>query len=118
VGCYAINGLYQDFVRDPDGVITTINLPGTTPDCVAAFIPGFIQVVPQSVVINDQGTMIGYFTNAAKVSIGFVRAGDGRTIALAYPGSKQTIPTSINNCDVITGYYSHGQDMIGFIREL
>jgi hypothetical protein len=117
VGCYAAGGLYQDFVRNRDSVITTLDIPGTVPDCIATFTPGFITVAPQSVIVNDQGTIAGYSTDAAQIASGFIRPEEGKVTTFNYPGSKQTIPTSINNCDVITGYYSRGQEILGFIRE-
>src|SRR5580704_14816593 len=100
VGCYAVGGLYHYFVRARDGVVKTLYLPGTVPNCIAAFTPGFIAVVPQPISVNDQGTIIGYTTNAAQVATAFIRLENGVVTTFNYPGSKQTIPTSINNCDV------------------
>jgi len=118
VGCYTENGLYYDFVRYPDGVIETLNIPGTIPGCLANSGPlGIFEVNPQSITINDLGTITGYYTNAAKVSRAFVRFEDGTLITFHHPGSRQTIPTGINNCDAITGYYSEGTAIVGFIRE-
>ena len=118
VGCYTVSGVYYDFVRDPDGVISTLNIPGTVPGCIASFnFPVEILVVPQSITLNDQGTITGYYTNTAKASVGFVQFPDGKLITFSHPGSTQTIPTSINDGDVITGYYSRGSEIVGFIRE-
>jgi hypothetical protein len=104
-------------VRARDGIVKTLYLPGTVPDCIATFTPGFIAVVPQPILVNDQGTIIGFTTNAAKIATVFLRLEDGTVTTFTYPGSKQTIPTSINNCEVITGYYSRGQEIVGFLRE-
>jgi predicted membrane protein len=119
VGCYTVSGVYYDFVRDPTGVITTLDIPGTVPACIATYaLPlQVISVVPQSITLNDQGTITGYYTNAANVTVGFVRSDAGKLITFDHPGSTQTIPTSINNQDQITGYYSEGTAIIGFIRE-
>jgi hypothetical protein len=117
VGCYAAGGLYHYFVRARDGIVKTLYLPGTVPDCIATFTPGFIAVVPQPILVNDQGTIIGYTTNAAKIATAFIRLEDGTVTTFTYTGSKQTIPTSINNCEVITGYYSCGKEIVGFLRE-
>jgi hypothetical protein len=117
VGCYAAAGLYHYFVRAHDGILKTLYVPGTVPDCIAAFTPGFIAVVPQPILVNDQGTIIGYTTNAAQIATAFIRLENGVVTTFHYPGSKQTIPTSINNCDVIAGYYSQGSEIVGFIRE-
>jgi hypothetical protein len=117
VGCYAAGGLYHYFVRARNGVVKTLYIPGTVPDCIAAFAPGFIAVVPQTILVNDQGTIIGYTTNAAQIATAFIRLENGVVTVFNYPGIEQTIPTSINNCDVITGYYSQGSEIVGFIRE-
>ncbi len=117
VGCYAAGGLYRYFVRARDGVVKTLYIPGTVPNCIAVFAPGFIAVVPQTILVNDQGTIIGYTTNAAQIATAFIRLESGVVTTFNYPGSKQTIPTSINNCDFVTGYYSQGSEIVGFIRE-
>jgi hypothetical protein len=117
VGCYSNNDVYQDFVRDSDGVITTINLPGTAPNCVANATQGLYNVSFPSVSVNDQGTITGYYTNAAKVPVAFVRFENGKFTTFDRRGSKQTIPTSINNGGVIIGYFSQGREVVGFIRE-
>jgi hypothetical protein len=117
VGCYAAGGLYHYFVRARDGLVKTLYLPGTVPNCIAVFTPGFIAVVPQTILVNDQGTIIGYTTNAAQIATAFIRLESGVTTTFNYPGSKQTIPTSINNCDMITGYYSQGSQIAGFLRQ-
>jgi hypothetical protein len=116
VGCYSVSGVYQDFVYASDGVITPLKLPGTVPSCLhdATLLYG---VAPEPVVLNNQGTITGWYTNQEKVSKGFVRFEDGKLHTFAHHGSKQTIPTSINDCDVITGYYSSGSEIVGFIRE-
>ena len=101
-------------MRARDGVVKTLYLPGTVPNCIAAFTPGFIAVVPQPIRVNDQGTIIGYTTNAAQIATAFIRLEDGQVTTFNYPGSKQTIPTSINNCDGITGYYSRGSEIARF----
>jgi hypothetical protein len=117
VGCYAAGGLYHYFVRAHDGLVKTLYIPGAVPNCIAAFAPGFIAVVPQTILVNDQGTIIGYTTNAAQIATAFIRLENGVVTTFNYPGSKQTIPTSINNCDEVTGYYSQGSEIVGFIRE-
>jgi flagellar hook protein FlgE len=109
--------VHQDFVRDSDGVITTINLPGTAPNCVANAIQGLYSVPFPSVSVNDQGTITGYYTNAAKVPVAFVRFENGKVITFYRRGSKQTIPTAINTDGVIIGYFSQGREVVGFIRE-
>ena len=46
-----------------------------------------------------------------------LRLEDGTATTFNYPRSKQTLHTSINNSNVITGYYSQGSQIAGFIRE-
>jgi hypothetical protein len=117
VGCYADGALYHYFVRARDGLIKTLYLPGTVPNCIAQFTPGFIAVVPQTILVNDEGSIIGYTTNAAQIATAFLRLENGVITTFNYPGSKQTIPTGINNCDVITGYYAQGSEILGFLRQ-
>jgi hypothetical protein len=117
VGCYAAGSRYHYFVRARDGVIKTLYFPGTVPNCIATSTPGFIAVVPQPILVNDQGTIIGYTTNAAQITTAFIRLEDGTATIFNYPGSKQTIPTGVNNRNVITGYHSQGSEIVGFIRE-
>jgi hypothetical protein len=117
VGCYSENDVYQDFVRDSDGVITTLTLPGTAPNCTANTTQGSYNVPFPSVSVNDQGTITGYYTNAAKVPVAFVRFENGKLTTFDRRGSQQTIPTAINTDGVIIGYFSRGRDIVGFIRE-
>jgi hypothetical protein len=117
VGCYAAGGIYHYFVRARDGSIKTLYLPGRVPDCIATSTPGFIAVVPQPIFVNDEGTIVGYTTSAAQNATAFIRLEDGKGTLFNYPGSQQTIPTGINNGNLITGYYSQGAVVAGFIRE-
>jgi hypothetical protein len=116
VGCSFANNLYQDFVRNPDGSMAALNLPGTTPSCLPAFSAlGVFNVNPTSITINDQGIITGYYINQNKVPRGFVRYGNGRVVTFGQPEATQTIPTGINNGGVITGYDSNGSVTRGFI---
>jgi hypothetical protein len=69
---------------------------------------------PPALSINNRGSIIGCYS-ASNVVSGFVRFEDGTLTTLKHAGSKQTIPTAINNSDVITGSYSDGTDVVGFI---
>jgi hypothetical protein len=120
VGCSFANNAYQDFVRDHDGSIQTLNLPGTIPSCLPDFstvAPGIFNVSPTSITINNEGTITGYYIDQNKVSRGFVRYVDGKVVTFGHPEATQTIPTGINNCGMITGYSSRGSVTRGFIRE-
>jgi hypothetical protein len=116
VGCYSVNNVNQDFVRYPDGSIQTLDVPGTVPPCLTNPSSQLFSV-PQPLAINDRGTILGSYLNENKISRAFVRFDDGKLITFEHPGSQQTTPTSINNCDVITGYYTRGSVIRGFIRE-
>jgi hypothetical protein len=64
--------------------------------------------------INNNGDIVGYFTNTSNHSYGFVRSfppsGEIDTL-IAPPGSVDTYLTGINNSDEVVGYYidSSGQ---------
>jgi hypothetical protein len=58
---------------------------------------------------------MGYYANAADVNIGFIKPHGGKVMTFAYPGATDTFPTSINNLDAITGWYSNGSTTFGFI---
>jgi hypothetical protein len=91
-----------DFVRDQEGTFTTLYIPGVGEEQC-------------NVTINDAGTILGYYLNAANVNIGFIKPHGGEVMPFSYPGATDTFPTSFNNLDVITGWYSNGSSTQGFI---
>jgi hypothetical protein len=127
VGCYSINAnaepappalTYYDFLYEPDGTITTLNVPGTVPPCLYAgneFL-GIFNVVPRTISINREGTIIGSYTNTANVPVGFIQKKDGKLTTFTHPNATMTMPTAINNRDVVIGYFAHGTEIKGFIR--
>jgi len=117
---YTKGGSSQDFVRYSDGTYETLSTPaGTTPGCATGIsLSGIVyNPPPPALTINNRGSIVGCYTSASGVGSGFVRFEDGSLITLTHLGSKQTIPTAINNSDVITGSYSDGTGMVGFILE-
>ncbi len=70
--------------------------------------------MPQPIFVNDQGTSLATPPTPNTIATAFIRLEDGTVTTFNYPGSKQTIPTSINNNNVITGYYSQGLRDIRF----
>ena len=117
VGCYSIGTVFYDFIRASDGTFTTLSPSGTVPSCAAAFAinpEGLYDVLPASVSLNNEGTVIGYTTHAGLTS-GFVRFSGGRIVPFVIPGSTLTLPASINNLGVLTGYYTKGSATMGFI---
>lgn len=118
VGTYTASGATYDFVRSPDGVFTPLNIPGGTPGCIGGgFVPPIIySPPPQPVMINDAGTIAGCYTNEANVIGGFVRLINGSMTMFTYPGSQLTVPSGLNNSGAMTGYYSSGSQILGFLR--
>jgi hypothetical protein len=129
VGCYSINTnagvlfaplalTYYDFLYEPDGTITTLNVPGTVPSCLYAgnALLGIFNVVPRTISINREGTIVGSYTNAANVPVGFLQKKDGTLTTFTHPNATMTMPTAINNRDVVIGYFAHGTEIKGFIR--
>ncbi len=90
------------FVRQPDGTITTINVPGsdlTHPD-----------------VINAPGRVAGSYSAFDGIPHGFLREGDGTFALFDVPGSSSTQPTGMNLSSQITGYYQDATGVHGFLR--
>jgi hypothetical protein len=102
VGCYSTSYHTLDFVRDVEGTFTTLYIPG-------------VGEALCNVTINDAGTIMGYYPNAANVNVGFIKPHGGELTPFAYPGATDTFPTSLNNLDVVTGWYSNGSTTFGFI---
>jgi hypothetical protein len=110
----------HDFFQAADGTVTALSTPaGTTPGCSIGITvsPIVYDAPPASISINDRGTIIGCFTGASGAVGSFVRYSNGTTIAVTRPGSQQTRATAINNYDILTGYYSVGNTVVGFIFE-
>lgn len=126
VGCYFIspfqipsqNTTYYDFLYQPDGTITTLDVPGTVPGCFYSGneLQGVYNVAPLTITLNREGTIIGSYTNAANVPAGFIKKKDGKLTTFTQPNATMTMPTAINNRDVITGYFARGTAIKGFIR--
>jgi probable HAF family extracellular repeat protein len=90
-----IAGAYQTpdralhgFVRDPQGVVTTIEYPGGRDT--------------QAFGINDEGTIIGVFNDSARHGHAFILRG-GQFELADLPGAILTIPFSINDRELIVG---------------
>jgi hypothetical protein len=101
VGCYQkklAELLY--FMRDQAGVITTLDIPGSE-EC--------------NITINDAGTTMGTYRNAANVRVTFIKPLHGELMPFQYPGATSTMPLSLNNLNMVTGYYTKGTTTQGFI---
>jgi hypothetical protein len=102
-----ING---GFVRSLQGTFTVFNPPGA--------IVTLAQPSP-FLIINDDGVIVGSYTDQAAAQHGFVREEDGVITSFDPPGGVQTTATGVNNYGVITGsFFEDGnpQTSIGFLR--
>jgi len=89
-----IQVVYHGFLREPDGKITTFDVPGA----VAVFTSS----------INPAGVIVGYGADTNEVAHGFLRRPDGSITTFDAPGAGTspfdgTYPFSINPAGVITG---------------
>jgi hypothetical protein len=127
VGCYSINTnpvfaplalTYFDFWREPDGTITTLSVPGTVPSCLANVdeLTGVTIVSPATIFINHEDTIVGTYMNAAHMPAGFIQKKDGKLRTFTHPNASMTMPTAVNNRDVVIGYFAQGTQIKGFIR--
>jgi hypothetical protein len=123
----AIAGQFQDasskyhgFLRSPDGVITTFDVPGVQ--------FGANQGPGGSANINDDGEIAGYFIDGNNVNHGFVRHRDGKiktfdvlvasTLANFAPqGTVVALESGLNSEGAITGwYFDSAQAVHGYLR--
>jgi hypothetical protein len=90
-------GQAQGFVQSRNGNFTPFTVPG------AGWGTGYL-------TINDRGTVMGGYSDqlSSPVSHGFTRSRDGAITSFDPPRSGTTIPTSLNNSGVITGFYYIG----------
>jgi hypothetical protein len=99
----------HEFIRSPDGDMTTFTPPGT-------IWSGFLG-------INDEGTITGNYqlppsTSNPAVYFAFVRHREGKIATIAPESGWQTMATGINQWGVIIGYYYNatGAGAFGFLR--
>ena len=108
-------GVVHAYVRAKNGTFTVFDAgpPGPYPQGTFPF--GFS-------VINPEGAITGYYTDAGTVNHGFVRAKNGTITLFDVPGAgtgafQGTFPQSINPDGSITGLYFDSGDVIhGFVR--
>ena len=112
-----MNGAYHDFVRASSGTFTTIQVTGTVPACVATVDQSDLEVyhlLPAQVLMNNSGMVTGT-TSSGAVTSGFVQSANGTVSPFAISGSTATVPTSLNNFNVLAGYYTQGGTTQGFL---
>ena len=54
--------------------------------------------------------------NAANMPAGFIQKKDGKLRTFTHPNASMTMPTAVNNRDVVIGYFARGTRISGFIR--
>ena len=102
--------------RDNSGTIIGITLPGKTPmpfmlkgstyTPLTMTIGGTTYSSFYPFGINRWGTIVGMYRDASGTMHGFKRYGDGKAVALNYPGAAETFASGINDNGTIVGYYS------------
>ena len=109
-----IAGWYSDtsnvthaFVRDKNGVITTIDAPGAGTLAGQGTVSGGI---------NPKGVITGSYIDANSVNYGFVRDKNGVIATVDTPGAgtsagQGTSPIGINSPGVTTGWYADGNNV-------
>ncbi len=101
------DGIEPGFIRDPSGTFTALYAPfaGTTGTA--------------AVWLNDAGQITGLYGDGKSGPHGFLRDKVGNYTSFDPPGSKQTVPQSINSSGQITGVYTtSGTSMnVGFLRD-
>jgi hypothetical protein len=121
VGAYLDNSgnfVSHQFLRSPDGTITTFEAPGAGTGPYQG--TGFDQIAG----LNDLGVVTSMYLDGNNVYHGYLRTPDGKFATFDAPGAdltpgdyNGTFPASINNAGVITGYYTDVNDVQhGFLR--
>jgi hypothetical protein len=67
-------------------------------------------------IVND-GSIVGFYTDSAGISHGYLRASGGKLTKFDAPDSQSTFPIGMNQGLAITGYYSDSNGILhGFLR--
>jgi hypothetical protein len=92
------------FVRAPDGVVTTFDVPG--------------MVVTTAAGNNLEGAVTGYALDAALLEHGYIRSADGAFVVFDAPGAAEgTGPVNINVFGVVAGSFADANLVShGFLR--
>jgi hypothetical protein len=105
-GWYVLaSGALQGFVRFPHGAINSFAAPG-----------GLLEAPHMG--INQAGSIFGnFYILGPLISYEvFLRSANGTMTSFEFPGSLHTTATSMSDSDVITGSYSMGSEVFGFLR--
>jgi len=104
-GWYKSNGMWNGFLRPPNGTVVTFHVPNST------------SVIPQG--INFFGQIAGYYgdPNDSSVFHGFLRQPDRTFVTFDPTGSISTQVTAINDKGEITGSFATADGIYhGFLR--
>jgi hypothetical protein len=107
------NNVYHGFLRAPDGVFTTFDVPGAGTGSGQG---------TSGQNINPAGAFTGFYLDASNVYHGFVRARDGTITTIDVPGAgtgqfEGTQASDSNPADATTGTYFDASDTgHGFLR--
>ena len=144
IGYFAAAGVYQGFLRTPDGTYTTLEF-STEADPYAindkgviagdylrkGILAGFIRrlnghmetftlgrnVEVYVTGIDQNGDVAGYDSNVHKVSgTGFIRAPDGTVTSVLPPGAKDVQTGGMNRSGALSGSFQDKRGYHGFIR--
>jgi hypothetical protein len=89
-----VGDTYHGFLREPDGTTTTFDPSGQ------GILPS---LETESLGINDNGEIAGFFIDATPASHGFVRKADGTFLQLDAPNHKFSTATMIGQDGKIIG---------------
>jgi hypothetical protein len=99
------------------GSFIVFDVPGSA--CEASFV-----ACTTTAGINDEGTVVGSYSDANQAYHGFLRKADGTFLNIDVPGSTCTTefsacttPTAINSAGTVAGYYCDAVNCYGFLRD-
>jgi hypothetical protein len=98
--------VFQSFLRNPDGAITSFEVAWSSDT--------------EAQAINSAGQIVGFW--GTDLVHGFVRGADGTVVSFDAPGAgtgfnSGTVPISINSAGKVAGYYDDAERGIhGFVR--
>ena len=104
-GSYSLADLDADefgFIIPRRGPVISFKLPD--PNATGIVVGG----------INDLRQVVGYYTDAESMLVGFLRQPSGQFVTVIVPGAVSTQVYGINDCGIIVGFYGDGNTAHGF----
>lgn len=108
VGLYSDSaGVYHGFIRNAEGGIAVIDVPGAS--TVPAAAPCSAGLVAGTVIngINDLGEISGHFWDTSNNEHGFLRNSNGTFTQIDVPGAYQTAGGGLSDEDVMVGHWAN-----------